>query len=166
MEIEYNAENMEEDVTDVGNATTSVPMSINPPASTPYFVLGETAEIQSDYPTASQTMPVSMALPPPFVTSATRANLGLFDTSFFTIPRSGEAQGFVIRTLPECADATVHSQSPRRSILCRLFWMPRQFFCTCEFPPADFHRQTVPLIAQTGWKRRTQCTGLHTHNPQ
>ena len=104
MEAEYNAENMEEDVTDVGNATASVPMSVNPPASTPYFVFGETAEIQPDYPTASQTMPVSMALPPPFVTSATRANLGLSDTSFFTIPRFGEAQGFTNTGIPIIPD--------------------------------------------------------------
>ena len=75
-------------------------------------------------------------------------------------------KGAVDHTLLECADAAVHSQSPRRSILCRLFWMLQWFFYTCESPPADFHRQTVPLIAQTGWKRRTQCTGSHTHSPQ
>ena len=41
MEAEYNAEHMEEDVTDVGNAVASVPMFVNPPASTPYFFLGK-----------------------------------------------------------------------------------------------------------------------------
>ena len=30
MEVEYNAENMEEDATNMGNATASVPMSVNP----------------------------------------------------------------------------------------------------------------------------------------
>ena len=103
-EEEYNTENMEEDVTDVGNAVASVPMSANPPASTPYFVFGETAEIQPDYPTTSQTMPVSMALPPPFVTSATKANLGLSNTSFFTIPKSGEAQGYTNTGIPIVPD--------------------------------------------------------------
>ena len=45
-EAEYNAENMEEDIADVGNTTVSVPMFVTPPASTPNFVFGETAEIQ------------------------------------------------------------------------------------------------------------------------
>ena len=52
-EEEYNAENMEEDVTDMGNATVSVPMSASPLTSTPYFTFGETAEIQPSQPTAS-----------------------------------------------------------------------------------------------------------------
>ena len=103
---EYNAENIEEDITDEGNAIVSVPMSITPPTSTPYFVFGETSEIQPVLPTASQNMPVSMALPPPFVTSATRANLGLSDTSFFTIPKSGEAQGFTNARIPIIPDET------------------------------------------------------------
>ena len=106
MEAEYNAENMEEDITDVGNTTVSVSMSVHPPASTPYFVFGETAEIQPDYPTASQTMLVLMALPPPFVTWATRANLGLSETSFFTIPKSGEAQGSTITGITIVPDET------------------------------------------------------------
>ena len=79
-EEEYNAENMEKDATHMGNATASVPMSVTPLIPTPYFIFGETAEIQPPQPTASQTMPVSLAFPPLFVTSATRANLGLSDT--------------------------------------------------------------------------------------
>ena len=93
-EEEYNAENMEEDVTDVGSATASVPMSVTPLTSTPYFIFGETAEIQPPQPTASQTMPVSVTFPPSFVDPAIRANTddADFNTSFFTTPRSGEAQ--------------------------------------------------------------------------
>ena len=86
------------------NATASVPMSVTPLTSTPYFIFGETAEIQPPQPTASQTMPVSMAPTPPFVTSATRANLGLSDTSFFTIPKSGEAQGYTNTGIPIVPD--------------------------------------------------------------
>ena len=79
-------------------------MSITPPTSTPYFVFGETSEIQLVLPTASQNMQVSMALPPPFVTSATRANLGLSDTSLLTIPKSGEAQVFTNTGIPIIPD--------------------------------------------------------------
>ena len=93
-EEEYNAENMEEDATDVGNATASVPMSGIPLTSTPHFIFGETAEIQPPQPTASQNMPVSMALPPAFFYPATRANTDDADLNPFTIPKSGEAQGF------------------------------------------------------------------------
>ena len=82
-----------------GGGTTVTPLT-----STPYFIFGETAEIQPPQPTASQTMPVSMALPPPFVTSATRANLGLPDTLVFTIPRSGEAQEFTNTGIPIVPD--------------------------------------------------------------
>ena len=38
LEAEYNAENIEEDITDEGNAIASVPMSITPPTSTPLFL--------------------------------------------------------------------------------------------------------------------------------
>ena len=60
------------------------------------------------------------------------------------------------RVLPGRLDAAVRSQSPRRSILSRLWEMSRRIFCTCEFPPAVFHETTVPSDRQTGWKRRTQ----------
>ena len=36
--------------------------------------------------------------------------------------------------------------------------MARRIFGTCKFPPADFYNKRSPLIAQTGWKRRTQRT--------
>ena len=103
-EEEYNAENMEEDVTDVGNAVASVPISVNPPASTPYFVFGETAEIQPDYPTTSQTMPISMALPPTFVDPAIRANTDDANFNPFTIPQFGEAQRFTNTGIPIIPD--------------------------------------------------------------
>ena len=101
-EEEYNAENMEEDATDMRNVTASVPMSATPLTSTPYFIFGETAEIQPSQPTASQTMPVSVTLPSSFVDPAIRANAGPFDfpqapevsaghpdsrTSIFTAPK-------------------------------------------------------------------------------
>ena len=54
-EVEYDAGNVEEDMTDVGNAKASVPMSATPSTSTPRFVFGETSEIQPGYPTTSQT---------------------------------------------------------------------------------------------------------------
>ena len=63
LEAEYNAENMDEDVTDVGNATVSVPMSVTPPVPTINFIFGEAAEIQPAQPTASQTMPVPVNIP-------------------------------------------------------------------------------------------------------
>ena len=101
-EEEYNAENIEEDVTDVGNAVASVPMSVIPPGSTNYFTFGETAEIQPPQPTASQTMPVSVTFPPSFVDPAIRANAddADFNSSFFTIPRSGRAQEFTNTGIP------------------------------------------------------------------
>ena len=54
-EAEYDAGNVEEDMTDVGNVVASVPMSATPSTSTPRFVFGETSEIQPGYPTTSQT---------------------------------------------------------------------------------------------------------------
>ena len=54
-EAEYDAGNVEEDMTDVGNAVASVPMSATPSTSTPRFVFGETSEIQPGYPMTSQT---------------------------------------------------------------------------------------------------------------
>ena len=54
-EAEYDAGNVEEDMTDVGNATASVPMSVTPLTTTPSFVFGETSEIRPGYPTTSQT---------------------------------------------------------------------------------------------------------------
>ena len=79
LEVQYNAENMEEDMTDVGNTTVSVPMSVTPPTSTPSFVFGETAEIQPAQPTMSQTAPAYRRL---FLlhssSPATRANTETF----------------------------------------------------------------------------------------
>ena len=69
------------------------------------------------------------------------------------------------RVLPERLNAAVHSQSPRRSILCRLFGMSRRIFCTCEFPPANFHKQQGPQTAQMGQKCRIRCTVLHAYTP-
>ena len=66
-EADYNAENMEEDVMDMGNAIASVPMSVTPSTPTPRFVFGETSEIQPDDPTASQTTPVWANNLPPFL---------------------------------------------------------------------------------------------------
>ena len=66
-EADYNAENMEEDVMDMGNAIASVPMSVTSSTSTPRFVFGETSEIQPDDPTASQTTPVWANNLPPFL---------------------------------------------------------------------------------------------------
>ena len=71
-----HAENMEEDGTDMGNATASVPMSVTPLTSTPYFIFGETSEIQPPQPTASQIMPIPMTFPPSFVDPAISANAG------------------------------------------------------------------------------------------
>ena len=53
LEVQYNTENMEEDMTDVGNTTVLVPMFVTPPTSTPSFAFGETAEIQPAQPTMS-----------------------------------------------------------------------------------------------------------------
>ena len=105
-EEEYNAENMEEDVTDVGSVVASVPMSVSPLTSTPYFIFGETTEIQPPQPTASQTMPVPVTLPPSFVDAAIRANAddADFNSSFFTIPKSGEAQGYTNTGIPIVPD--------------------------------------------------------------
>ena len=79
MEAEYNAEKMEEDMTDVGNTEVSAPMSVTPPVSTINFIFGETSEIQPAQPTASQTMPVPVTFPPSFVDSAIRANADYAD---------------------------------------------------------------------------------------
>ena len=108
LEAKYNAENMEEDITDVRNTTVSVPMSAIPPVSTIDFVFGETAEIQPDYPTASQTELVSMTSPPSFIDPATRATTGYadFNPSFFTIPEFGEAQGSTLTGIPIGPDVT------------------------------------------------------------
>ena len=103
-EEEYNAENIEEDVTDMGNATASVPMSATPLTSTPYFIFGETAEIQPPQPTASQTMPIPVTLPSSFVDPAIRANTDDADFNPFTIPRSGEAQEFTNTGIPIVPD--------------------------------------------------------------
>ena len=106
LETEYNTENMEEDVTDVGNATTSVPMSITPPTSAPYYVFGETSGVRLVQPTASQTMPLPVTFPPSFVDLAIRPNTynADFNPSFFTIPKSGEAQGSTITGIPIIPD--------------------------------------------------------------
>ena len=103
-EEEYNAENMEEDVTDVGNAVASVPMSVSPLTSTPYFIFGETAEIQPPQPTASLTMPTPVTLPPSFVNLAIRANANDADFNLFTIPKSGEAQEYTNTGIPIVPD--------------------------------------------------------------
>ena len=60
---------MEEDVTGVGNAVTSVPMSATPSTSTPRFVFGETSEIQPSYHTTSQTTVEWTNNLPPFLKS-------------------------------------------------------------------------------------------------
>ena len=112
LETEYNAENMEEDVTYMGNAAASVPMSVNPLTSTPYFIFGETAEIQPPQPTAYQTMPVPVTFPLSVIDPATRAKARTSDftpmtpefrpryssisPSFFTIPNVRESQGIPI----------------------------------------------------------------------
>ena len=95
---------MEKDVTDVGNGIASVPMSVSPLTSTPYFIFGETAEIQPPQPTASQTMPVLVTLPPSFVDPAIRANTGDADVNLFTIPKSREAQGYTNIGIPIVPD--------------------------------------------------------------
>ena len=107
-EEEYNAENMEDDIPYVGNTTLLVPMSITPPASIAYFLFGETAEIQPDYRTASQTMPVSMTFPPSFTNPVARANAEYsdFNPSFFRIPTFGEAQGLTDTGIPIISDET------------------------------------------------------------
>ena len=104
LETEYNAENMEEDITDVGNAVASVPMSVSPLISTSYFIFGETTEIQPPQPTTSQTMPVPVTLPPSFVDPAIRANTDDADFNLFTIPKSGEAQGYTNTGIPIVPD--------------------------------------------------------------
>ena len=76
MEAEYNAENMEDDMLDMGNTTVLVPMTVTPPVSTINFVFGETPEIEPAYPTVPQTPPVSMTFPPSFINPATKANAG------------------------------------------------------------------------------------------
>ena len=103
-EEEYNAENMEEDVTDVGNAVASVPMSVTPPASAPYYVFGETSGVRLVQPTTSQTMPVPMTFPPSFVDPAIRANTDDADFNLFTTPKSGEAQGYTNTGIPIVPD--------------------------------------------------------------
>ena len=104
LETEYNAENMEEDVTDVGNAVASVPMSVNPPTSTAYFVFGENVKIQPDHPTASQTMPVPVTSSPSFADPAIRANTDDADFNPFTIPKPGGAQEFTNTRIPIVPD--------------------------------------------------------------
>ena len=88
MEAEYNAENMEEDIADVGNTTVSIPIFVTPPASNPNFVFGETAEIQPAQPTVSQTAPVSTTFSPSFINPATRVKTEYsdFESSIFHCP--------------------------------------------------------------------------------
>ena len=106
LETEYNTENMEEDATDMGNATASVPMSVTPLTSTPCFIFGETSEIQPPQPTASQTMPVPVTFPPSFVDPAIRANADYtdFNPAFFATPKSGEGQEFTNTGIPIIPD--------------------------------------------------------------
>ena len=66
-EVEYDVEKVEEDMTDVGNAVASVPMSATPSTSTHRFVFGETSEIQPGYPTTSQTIVEWTNNIPPFL---------------------------------------------------------------------------------------------------
>ena len=56
----------------------------------------------------------------------------------------------------ERLDAVVHLQSPRRSILCRLFKMLRRIFGTCKFPPTDFHNDKAPRQHRRGRRHRTR----------
>jgi hypothetical protein len=88
-EAEYDAGNVEEDMTDVGNATASVPMSVTPLTTTPSFVFGETAEIQPTQPTVSQTVPVPTTVPPLFIDLAVRVKTedSDFSPSYFTAPK-------------------------------------------------------------------------------
>ena len=88
-EAEYDAGNVEEDMTDVGNATASVLMSVTPLTTTPSFVFGETAEIQPAQPTVSQTVPVPTTVPPLFIDPAVRVKTedSDFSSSYFTPPK-------------------------------------------------------------------------------
>ena len=88
-EAEYDAGNVEEDMTDVGNATASVPMSVTPLTTTPSFVFGETAEIQPAQPTVSQTVPVPTTVPPLFIDPDVRVKTkdSDFSPSYFTAPK-------------------------------------------------------------------------------
>ena len=76
-------------MTDVGNATASVPMSVTPLTTTPSFVFGETAEIQPAQPTVSQTVPVPTTVPPLFIDPAVRVKTedSDFSPSYFTAPK-------------------------------------------------------------------------------
>ena len=56
-------------MTNVGNATASVPMSATPSTSTPRFVFGETSELQPGYPITSQTAVEWTNNLPPFLKS-------------------------------------------------------------------------------------------------
>ena len=56
-------------MTDVGNATSSVPMSVTPLTTTPSFAFGETSEILPGYPTTSQTAVEWTNNLPPFLKS-------------------------------------------------------------------------------------------------
>ena len=102
LEVQYNAENMEEDMTYVGNTTVLVTTSITPPTSTPSFVFGETDEIQPAQPTMSQTVPVLTMFPPSFIDPATRLKMEYsdFSPSFFTAPKVEEAQEFTNTGIP------------------------------------------------------------------
>ena len=88
-EVEYDAGNVEEDMTDVGNATASVPMSVTPLTTTPNFVFGKTAEIQLAQPTVSQTVPVPTTVPSLFIDAAVRVKTEDSDSSpsYFTAPK-------------------------------------------------------------------------------
>ena len=95
IEAEYNAENMEDDMPEMGNMAASVPMTVIPPVSMPTFVFGETAEIQPAQPMVSQTAPASTNFSPIFINPATRAKKGYFDfsPSCFTAPKFEDTQG-------------------------------------------------------------------------
>ena len=102
MEAEYNAENMEDVMPEMGNTTVSVPMTVTPPVSAPSFVFGETAEIQPAQPTVSQTAPVSTTFSPSFINPTTRVKTEYsdFSPSFFTAPKIEEAQEFTNTGIP------------------------------------------------------------------
>ena len=102
MEAEYNAENMEDVVPDMGNTTVSVPMTATPPASIASFIFGETAEIQPAQPTVSQTAPVLTTFSPIFIDPTTRVKTenSDFSSSFFTAAKFEEAQGFTNMGIP------------------------------------------------------------------
>ena len=88
----------------MGNATASVPMSVSPLTSTPYFTFGETAEIQPPQPTASQTMPVPVTSSSSFVDPAIRANTDGADFEPFTLLKPRRAQGSEDTDIPFVPD--------------------------------------------------------------